>query len=59
VRGGGDVSKADDVSIRSGESGWKYHDRIGSRESRELETVHVPALPTDPRREKVFRKMGE
>jgi AGZA family xanthine/uracil permease-like MFS transporter len=59
VRGGGDVSKADDVSIRSGESGWKYHDRIGSRGSRELETVHVPGLPTDPRRERVFREMGE
>jgi AGZA family xanthine/uracil permease-like MFS transporter len=58
VRGEGS-SKADDVSIRSGESGWKYHDRIGSHGSRELETVHVQALPTDPRREKVFRKMGE
>jgi AGZA family xanthine/uracil permease-like MFS transporter len=53
-------SKDDDMSMRSGESGWKYHDRIGSHGSnRELETVHVPALPTDPRREKVFRKMGE
>jgi AGZA family xanthine/uracil permease-like MFS transporter len=44
----------------AGESEWKYHDRIGSHGSnRELETVHVHAMPTDPRREKVFRKMGE
>jgi AGZA family xanthine/uracil permease-like MFS transporter len=56
----GSGSKDDDVSVRSGVSGWKYHDRIGSHGSnRELETVHVHAMPTDPRREKVFRKMGE
>jgi AGZA family xanthine/uracil permease-like MFS transporter len=48
------------VSIRSGESGWKYRDRVGSHGSnRELETVVVQPLPTDPRREKVYRKMGE
>ncbi|KAF1939538.1 purine transporter [Clathrospora elynae] len=52
--------KEENASIRSGESGWKYHNRVGSNGSnRELETVVVHPLPTDPRREKVLRKPGK
>lgn len=48
------------LSDRSGETDWKYRERIGSNGShRELEAVIVQALPTDPRHEKVFAKMGD
>ncbi|ENI08726.1 hypothetical protein COCC4DRAFT_69359 [Bipolaris maydis ATCC 48331] len=58
----GTQSKREDVMLsdRSGETDWKYRERIGSNGShRELEAVIVQALPTDPRHEKVFAKMGD
>jgi AGZA family xanthine/uracil permease-like MFS transporter len=57
----GTPNSREDVALseRSGEADWKYRERIGSNGShRELETVIVQALPTDPRHEKVFAKMG-
>ena len=59
VRGTHTPNSRDAISIRSTESEWKYHDRIGSNGSdRELDSVVIQALPTDPRREKVFKSMG-
>ncbi|KAH7388704.1 permease family-domain-containing protein [Pyrenochaeta sp. MPI-SDFR-AT-0127] len=50
-------NKADDTSVRSGESSWKYHDRLHSNSSnRELETVAAPPLPTNPNLEKVHQR---
>ncbi|KAG9186501.1 putative xanthine/uracil permease [Alternaria panax] len=59
VRGNHTPKSSDAISIRSTESEWKYRDRIGSNGSnRELDSVVIQALPTDPRREKVFRSTG-
>ncbi|CAG5156901.1 uncharacterized protein ALTATR162_LOCUS4694 [Alternaria atra] len=59
VRGTHTPKSHDAISIRSTESDWKYHDRMGSNGSnRELNSVVIQALPTNPRREKVFRSMG-
>ncbi|KAJ4367407.1 hypothetical protein N0V83_006989 [Neocucurbitaria cava] len=55
---GRNKNQNDNTSIRSGESSWKYQDRLNSKASnRELDTVAVHALPTDPSQEKVLRKM--
>lgn len=57
----GTSGSSDDIALsdRDGEAEWKYRERIGSNGShRELEAVIVKALPTDPRQEKVFAKMG-
>lgn len=50
--------KADDSSVRSGTSSWR-HERIGSKGSnRELSDLTIkPNDPTDPRLEKVLRKL--
>ncbi|CAO2650453.1 Nn.00g017450.m01.CDS01 [Neocucurbitaria sp. VM-36] len=55
---GHNKDKHDNTSMRSGESSWKYHDRLNSKASnRELDTVVVHPLPTDPSQEKVLRKL--
>ena len=65
VRAGRDVAdrlnpgrKSDGNSIRSGASSW-HHERIGSKGSnREMDTMTIkPNDPTDPRLEKVLRKL--
>ncbi|KAJ4320166.1 hypothetical protein N0V94_003527 [Neodidymelliopsis sp. IMI 364377] len=50
--------KSDGSSVRSGTSSW-HHERIGSKGSnRELDTITIkPNDPTDPRFEKVLRKL--
>jgi AGZA family xanthine/uracil permease-like MFS transporter len=55
-----DGHRADSVSIRMDQDGWDYQDRIGSKASNqdpEFERVVVQAMPTNPNREKVLRKM--
>jgi len=63
VRGTSRSKEDDTLSIRSlGESDWKYRDRIGSNGSNRdlaLDSVLIQALPTDPRHEKVFTKLGD
>ncbi|KAF1930695.1 purine transporter [Didymella exigua CBS 183.55] len=65
IRAGQDISdrfspkrKADGASVRSGASSW-HHERIGSKGSnREMHTMTIkPNDPTDPRLEKVLRKL--
>ncbi|KAF1364768.1 hypothetical protein EJ07DRAFT_97525 [Lizonia empirigonia] len=50
--------KSDGSSVRSGTSSW-HHERIGSKSSnREMHTMTIkPNDPTDPRLEKVLRKL--
>lgn len=52
--------RGDSRSVRTGETGWEYEDRLGSKASNqppELVTVTEHPLPTDPQLEKVLRKM--
>ncbi|KAH9865750.1 hypothetical protein J1614_009337 [Plenodomus biglobosus] len=50
--------KDDNASVRSSDSRWEHHDRVGSYgSSQELQIVTSHPLLTDPRQEKVLRKM--
>jgi AGZA family xanthine/uracil permease-like MFS transporter len=52
--------RSDSVSIRTGQDGWDYQDRIGSKASHQdpdFERVTVQAMPTNPGHERVLRKM--
>ncbi|CAA9958525.1 Xanthine/uracil/vitamin C permease [Pyrenophora teres f. maculata] len=61
VRGTERPKDDDTLSVRSGDSHWKYHDRLASQGSnRELDSVVVhTTLPTDPHGQKVFSKLGQ
>jgi AGZA family xanthine/uracil permease-like MFS transporter len=59
-RGRRDEHRDDSISIRMGNDGWDYQDRLPSKASNqghEFETALGQAMPMNPSREKVLRKI--
>jgi AGZA family xanthine/uracil permease-like MFS transporter len=59
-RGRRDEHCEDSVSIRMGHDGWEYQDRLPSKTSNqdhEFQGATDQAMPTNPNREKVLRKI--